>query len=76
MAITHLAKLAAFGFVGVALGAYVPLIALMICGTVLGNWIGRNTLRRVPERMFRIVFQVLLALLALRLLAGALLDSA
>ena len=76
MAITHLAKLAAFGFVGVALGAYVPLIALMICGTVLGNWIGRNTLRRVPERMFRIVFQALLALLALRLLAGALLDSA
>ena len=76
MAITHLAKLAAFGFVGVALGAYLPLIALMICGTVFGNWIGRNTLRRVPERMFRIVFQTLLALLALRLLAGALLDVA
>ena len=49
--------------------------ALMIAGTVLGNWIGRRALDRMPERMFRTVFQLLLCLLALRLLLGAALES-
>ena len=71
MAITHLAKLAAFGAIGLAIGAYLPLIGLMIAGTVIGNWTGRKMLDRIPERAFRIVFQVLLSLLALRLLIGA-----
>ena len=71
MAITHLAKLAAFGAIGLAIGAYLPLIALMIAGTVIGNWTGRKMLDRIPERAFRFVFQVLLSLLALRLLIGA-----
>lgn len=75
MAVTHAAKLIAYGFVGIAVGAYAPLIALMIAGTVLGNWTGRRALDRIPERMFRTVFQVLLCLLAVRLLVGALLES-
>ena len=37
-------KLVAFGFVGMAIGAYLPLIVLMILGTVAGNWIGQRTL--------------------------------
>ena len=75
MAITHVAKLIAYGFVGIAVGAYAPLIALMIAGTALGNWIGRNALDRIPERAFRTVFKVLLCLLAIRLLVGAFLES-
>ena len=47
----------------------------MIAGTVLGNWIGRRALDRMPKRMFRTVFQLLLCLLALRLLLGAALES-
>ena len=74
MAVTHVAKLAAYGAVGLAVGAYAPLIALMIAGAVLGNWTGRRMLDRIPERAFRIVFQALLCLLALRLLAGAALE--
>ena len=75
MAASHVAKLVAFGFVGMAIGAYLPLIALMICGTVAGNWIGQRTLTRMPEKLFRKVFQVLLTLLALRLLLGAIIEA-
>ena len=58
-----------------AIGAYLPLIGLMILGTVAGNWIGQRTLTRMPEKLFRRVFQVLLTILALRLLFGAALDA-
>ena len=58
-----------------AIGAYLPLIGLMILGTVAGNWIGQRTLTRMPEKLFRRVFQVLLTVLALRLLFGAALDA-
>ena len=47
----------------------------MILGTVAGNWIGQRTLTRMPEKLFRRVFQVLLTVLALRLLFGAALDA-
>ena len=75
MAISHVSKLVAFGFVGMAIGAYLLLIVLMILGTVAGNWIGQRTLTRMPEKLFRRIFQVLLTILALRLLIGAALDA-
>ena len=43
--------------------------------TIAGNWIGQRTLTRMPEKLFRRIFQVLLTLLALRLLVGAALDA-
>jgi uncharacterized membrane protein YfcA len=43
----------------------------MVAGTVLGNWIGQHALNRIPERLFRQILQILLSLLALRLLIGA-----
>ncbi len=71
MAISHITKLVAFGVVGMAVGAYLPLIALMICGTVLGTWLGQHALNKIPEKLFRQVFRILLTLLAIRLLVGA-----
>jgi uncharacterized membrane protein YfcA len=68
MTAVHLSKLVAFGALGVALAVYVPLMAAMIGGAAMGNWVGGKVLDRIPERRFRIVFQVLLTLLALRLL--------
>lgn len=68
MAIVHTAKLAAFGMLGIAMGPYVPLIAAMIATALIATWAGRLTLDRVPERLFRVVFRILLTLLALRLL--------
>ncbi|MEE8332543.1 MAG: sulfite exporter TauE/SafE family protein [Alphaproteobacteria bacterium] len=68
MGMVHIAKLVAFGVVGVAIGAYAPLMVAMIMAGMLGNWVGVRALNRIPERLFRIVFQVLLTVLALRML--------
>jgi uncharacterized membrane protein YfcA len=75
MAVSHITKLVAFGVVGMAVGAYIPLIVLMILGTVMGNWLGQKALNRMPERLFRKIFQILLTVLALRLLVGAAIDA-
>ena len=71
MAMVHVTKLVAIGMLGGALGAYVPLILPMIAAAGLGNWVGGRVLNRIPERRFRIVFQVLLRALALRLVWSA-----
>jgi uncharacterized membrane protein YfcA len=67
MAMGHLVKLVAFGLLGVALAAYVPLMLSMIFTAILGTWIGSRVLDRIPERIFRISLQILLTCLALRL---------
>ena len=72
MAITHIAKMAAFLWIGFALGAYVPLIAAMIATGILGNWCGEHTLNRIREEWFRIGFKMVMTLLALRLIWVAL----
>jgi uncharacterized membrane protein YfcA len=74
MTITHVAKLAAFGFIGFAIGSFVPLMAAMIVTGTAGNWIGEVALHRTTEQRFRLVFQLVLTALSLRLLWGALPD--
>ena len=66
------AKVAVFGGLGAGFGAYAPLMAAMIAASFIGTWIGRYTLERIPERVFRIGFQVLLTALAFRLIWVAL----
>lgn len=68
MASVHTMKLIAFGLLGVGVAAYTPLIVGMIGTAVLGSWVGLLLLHRMPERVFRIIFQVLVTLLAVRLL--------
>ena len=68
MTLVHSAKLAAFGAIGFAVGADVPLMAAMIGTGTLGNWLGKAVLDRTPEKAFRMVFKVMITLLALRLL--------
>jgi uncharacterized membrane protein YfcA len=60
--------MAAFGFIGIAVGAYLPLVAAMIVSAFFGNWVGRATLDRMRERDFRLIFRIVMTLLALRLL--------
>ena len=71
MAIAHVAKVVAFGFIGFAIGSYVPLMAAMIAAGAVGNWIGEIALLRTSEQRFRLVLQIVLTLLGLRLLWGA-----
>lgn len=74
MAITHIAKMGAFMWVGFALGAYVPLIAAMILTGILGNWIGEKSLTSMKEEWFRLGFKIVMTVLALRLIWVALRD--
>jgi len=68
MSIAHALKLAAFAAVGIAVGAYAPLMAAMIATGAVGNWLGQHALNRISEQRFRLVLRVLLTLLAARLL--------
>ena len=71
MMIAHLAKIVAFGFIGFAIGRYVPLMVAMIATGAVGNWIGEVALLRTSEQRFRLVLQLALTMLGLRLLWGA-----
>lgn len=71
MAVTHVAKLMAFGLIGIAIGRFAPLMAAMIAGGALGNWLGEAVLHRTSEQRFRLILQIVLTLLSLRLLWGA-----
>ena len=68
MCISHITKITAFALLGIAIGAYIPLIAAMIACGSLGSWVGGKALNHIPERLFRAVFRILLTVLALRLL--------
>jgi len=68
MTLIHGLKLVVFGALGFSLTTYLPLIAAMIATAFLGTFFGRGVLNRLPERVFRRIFQVVLTLLALRLL--------
>lgn len=68
MTIMHAAKMVAFVTVGIALGAYTPLIISLIASGIAATWAGRIALDHMPERVFRTVFRVILTILAIRLL--------
>ncbi len=68
MTIQHGLKTLAFGFLGFAFGEWLGLILAMIATGFLGTLAGRHTLMRIDERRFRLGLNLLLALLALRLI--------
>jgi uncharacterized membrane protein YfcA len=68
MTIAHIAKLAAFGFIGFAIGSFVPLMAAMILTGAVGNWLGELALNYTSEQRFRLVLQLVLTALGLRLI--------
>ena len=71
MMFSHLAKIAAFGVIGFAVGRYAPLMLAMIAVGAVGNWFGEVALLRTKEQHFRLVLQVALTLLGARLLWSA-----
>ena len=71
MMVTHIAKLFAFGFIGFAIGSYLPLMVAMILSGAVGNWLGEVALHKTSEQRFRLVLQIVLTLLALRLIWSA-----
>ena len=68
MCIVHIAKLVAFGVIGVGFGSYAPLLVLMIALSFVGTWLAKFVLEQIPEKLFRITFQIVLTVLSVRLI--------
>ncbi len=68
MTFQHLFKVIAFGLLGFAFGPYIPLLVGLIGFGMVGTWVGRHVLDKLPEKVFRIGLNMILTLLALRLL--------
>jgi uncharacterized membrane protein YfcA len=67
----HLAKLAVFGVVGFAFGAYLPLLIGLWVMVVAGTWTGSQLLHRVNETTFTLLYKGVLTLIAVRLVVAA-----
>ena len=67
----HGVKILTFGFLGFAFGPYIPLLVAMILFGIVGTWSGRYLLNWMPEKVFRAGFNLVLTVLALRLLWSA-----
>ena len=72
MTVQHLLKTLAFGFLGFAFGAWAGFAVAMILAGLLGTWAGGLVLNRLSDARFRRALEILLVLIALRLIwAGA-----
>lgn len=74
MAIQHGFKIVAFGVLGFAFPAWLPLIVVMIGAGLLGTFVGRRILMRVPEARFRLILKWMLTVLAIGLITRSLAD--
>lgn len=68
MSFQHLLKMLVFSLVGFAFWQWLPLIALMTFGGVVGTWLGLKMLNKIPTGHFKVIFKTVITLLALRLL--------
>lgn len=73
MTLQHAFKVAVFVVMGFAFSQYLLLMLLMVASGFAGTAIGSRLLTRVPENVFRLVFRILLSLVALGLIGKALL---
>lgn len=71
MVMQHGLKVVAFGFLGFAFGAWVPVMAAMMAAGFLGTILGTRFLNALPEETFRRGLKVILTLLAVQLIASA-----
>jgi uncharacterized membrane protein YfcA len=70
----HAIKIVVFAAMGFAFRDYVPLILLMVAAGFVGTTVGSRLLTRVPERVFRLAFRLLLSAVAIGLIREALVD--
>jgi uncharacterized membrane protein YfcA len=68
MTVQHGLKTVAFGFLGFAFGAWLPLIAAMVAAGFLGTVAGRHVLMRIDEKLFKMALNGILVVLSLRLI--------
>ena len=72
MTIQNTFKIVTFTFLGFAFASYMPLVVAMIVAGFGGTALGSRLLVKVPERVFRIGFKIVLTVVALDLIRGEL----
>jgi len=75
MSIQHCLKIILFGFMGFTFSEYALLLFLMIFAGVLGTFIGRHILFKLPEKQFQLLSKLVISALALRLLWQAIFNN-
>lgn len=68
MSLQHVLKITVFEIAGFPLTAWLPLLVCMIISGAIGTWIGLRILKRMPDRYFHRFFNIVLTLMALRLI--------
>ena len=68
MCLQHAPKAIIYGAAGFVFADWLGLILLMILAGALGTWFGLHLLRRLSDRRFTLIFNILLTLLAVRLI--------
>lgn len=72
MVMQHGLKVLAFGVLGFAFGAWVPIMVAMVAAGFLGTLVGTKLLHALPEAAFRKGFKVVLTALSFQLIGSAL----
>lgn len=67
MSLQHAPKALIYGAAGFVFSEWLGLIVLMVAAGALGTWAGLNLLKNTSDRRFGLIFNILLTLLALRL---------
>jgi len=68
----HLFKVSTFFALGFVVAPHAWLLLGMVVAVFLGNYLGKFFLHRIPERLFYLLFRILIVVLALRLIIKAL----
>ena len=68
MVVQHSLKVAVFGLLGFSFAPYVDLILLMLVSGFLGTLLGKKILLSLPQKKFKLALNLMLTLLAIRLL--------
>ncbi|MBU1296966.1 MAG: sulfite exporter TauE/SafE family protein [Gammaproteobacteria bacterium] len=68
MTLQHTCKIAIFGYTGFNLTPWIPLLIFMIISGALGTWVGLHLSKKLPDKYFHLIFNILLSALAFRLI--------
>jgi uncharacterized protein len=68
MTIQHLLKILVFGFLGFAFAQWIGFVALLIAAGFMGTVVGRHVLTKIDEKRFILILNIVLTVLALRLI--------
>lgn len=68
MTVQHLLKIVVFGFLGFAFAQWIGFVALLVAAGFVGTVVGRHALTKIDEQKFRVALNLVLTLLALRLI--------